>query len=111
MELATKAARNSIFSLIGFLYPTLLAIVITPIFVHYLGPTRYGIYALSGVLFGFISLLDFGVRPTLLKFVSEHAARGELEDLNATVAATLVFYGLIGIVGLAIAATIAIFFV
>lgn len=111
MELATKAARNSIFSLIGFLYPTLLTIVLTPIFLHYLGPTEYGIYALSGVLISFISLLDFGVAPTLLKFVSEHAARGELADLNTTVAACLVFYAVIGLVGLIISSTVAIFFV
>jgi O-antigen/teichoic acid export membrane protein len=111
MELATKAARNSTFAFIGFLYPTVLTIVITPIFVHYLGVTQYGIYALSGVLFSFISILDFGVGPTLLKFVSEHAARGQLRDLNATVAASLVFYALIGVVGLITAATIAAFFV
>lgn len=111
MELATRAARNSIFSLISFLYPTVLTIVVTPIFIHYLGPTRYGIYALSQVVFSFISLLDFGVAPTLLKFVSEHAARGEIKELNATVAATLVFYAAIGILGVLIASVIAVFFV
>jgi O-antigen/teichoic acid export membrane protein len=111
MDLAAKAARNSVYALVGFLYPTILTIVVTPIFIHYLGATRYGIYALSGVLFSFISLLDFGVAPTLLKFVSEHAARGELANLNQTVAASLVFYAAIGVVGLLVASTIAVFFV
>jgi O-antigen/teichoic acid export membrane protein len=111
MDLATKAARNSAYALVGFLYPTILTIVVTPIFIHYLGATRYGIYALSGVLFSFISLLDFGVAPTLLKFVSEYAARGELAKLNETVAASLLFYAAIGVVGLITSWTIAVFFV
>src|SRR4051812_43949011 len=111
MGLATKAARNSFYALLGFLYPTILTIVVTPIFIHYLGATEYGIYALSGVVFSFISLLDFGVAPTLLKFVSEYSARGQLAELNETVAASLVFYAAIGLLGLIISSTIAIFFV
>ena len=45
-------ARNAIFNVLGFFYPVVLTIVMTPIVLHYIGTEGYGIYVLASVFVG-----------------------------------------------------------
>src|SRR5207248_1409460 len=109
-ELSAKTARNSILSFANFVIPTVLTVVVTPVLVHYLGADLYGIWVLSGVVLSFVALLDLGVQPAILKFVSEYAARGAQAEINALIGVALLFYVVIGCVATVISTTIALFF-
>lgn len=111
MEHATRTARNALFNLVGFLYPTVLTIVITPVFLHYIGTEAYGIYALSVAFLLTIGVLEFGLVLALMKYVPEHIARRETDAAVMLVRAGLALYSLIGIVGALASASIGIFFV
>lgn len=111
MEHAARTARNALFNLVGFLYLTVLTIVITPVFLHYIGTEAYGIYALAAVFLGLLGVLESGLGLAVMKYVPEHIARRENDAVVRLVRAGLAFYGLIGIVGAVASTAIGIFFV
>jgi O-antigen/teichoic acid export membrane protein len=99
LERSVKTARNAVFNVIGFLYPAALAIVITPVYLHYIGTDAYGVYALSIAFVSILGLLEFGAGLALMKYMPEHIARGENEEAVEIMRAGLAFYGLLGMVG------------
>jgi O-antigen/teichoic acid export membrane protein len=105
--LSQRAARNAIFGFTGFAYSAVVAVVITPVLVHGLGPVYYGIFALSAAALGFVGMLDLGMGTALVRFLSSSFARGEVEESRRLVQASAAFYGLVGIVGFGITIVLA----
>lgn len=94
---ASGVARNSLFGFAAFLYPTILAIVLTPFIVHRLGAERYGLFSLATVLISVLGLLDFGMSPAIVKFISEAVTRPEgAREADRIIGVSLVFYGVVG---------------
>lgn len=100
--LSRRAARNAIFGLTGFAYSAVLAIVVTPVLVHGLGATYYGIFALSAAAISFVGMLDLGMGTALLRFLSASLARGEVDEPRRLVQASAAFNAIVGLVGFAI---------
>jgi O-antigen/teichoic acid export membrane protein len=100
--LSRRTAKNALFGLSGFAYAAALAVVITPILVHGLGPVYYGIFALSAAALGFVGMLDLGMGTALVRFLSSSVARGEVEEPRRLVQASTAFYGIVGVVGFAV---------
>jgi O-antigen/teichoic acid export membrane protein len=98
-NLARKTAKNSIYSLIAYAWPIALAFIATPILVKYLGNSAYGILALVNAFVGFFAVLDFGVSPSLVKYLSEFSATGDHERARKVFSAAVFFYTCVGIVG------------
>jgi O-antigen/teichoic acid export membrane protein len=111
LERSVKTARNAIFNVVGFLYPAVLAIVITPVFLHYIGATAYGIYALAIAFVSILGLLEFGAGLALMKYMPEHIARGDNEAAVAIMRAGLAFYGLLALVGASVSCVVGVFFI
>lgn len=100
-EVAGKArlVKNSIFSLVAWVFPILLGFVATPILVHGLGAEQYGLFA---IILGFISYsFTFGVGKVVAKFIPEYLAVGETEKVSEVISATFVFSIVIGLAGFA----------
>jgi O-antigen/teichoic acid export membrane protein len=97
--LAKRAAWNSIFSTVQFVHAAVATAVVTPILVRQLGPSLYGIFALTTVLISMLSALDFGVGTSLVKFLSEHIAKRETAVVDRLIGSSLVFYGAVGAAG------------
>jgi O-antigen/teichoic acid export membrane protein len=82
-----------------------VGILLTPFILSHLGSSEYGIYITIGALVGTISLLDFGLNNTIVRFVAKYRAekdrKGEENFLATTmciymvIAATIVVLGLI----------------
>lgn len=92
--------RNSIFNLIGYLIPLIIAVFTIPIIISAIGTDRFGILTLAWVVIGYLSLLDFGLGRTITKFVSEKIGDNYYEDIPViiwTALATMI--GLAVIVG------------
>jgi O-antigen/teichoic acid export membrane protein len=111
LERSVKTARNAIFNVAGFLYPAMLAIVITPVYLHYIGTAAYGIYALAIAFVSILGLLEFGAGLALMKYMPEHIARGENEAAVEIMRAGLAFYGLLALVGASAAGVVGMFFI
>jgi len=74
--------RGVVWNLIGMVAVALTMLITIPLFLRYFGADRYGILATVWVFFGYFSVLDFGMGPALVNFLSQpdrqdrHAASG-----------------------------------
>ena len=98
-EINTRIISGVFFSVIGFLWPVLLALFTTPYIVAHLGLEGYGLLSLVISVSGFLALLDLGMGNATVKYVSEYLARGDMNAVNTVMGTTLTIYGLIGIIG------------
>jgi O-antigen/teichoic acid export membrane protein len=98
--LARRAARNSLFSGLEFVIGVVLTFAATPVIVRHLGSERYGILALATTFAGFMALLDVGMGSAVGRSLSYHHAREETRESEAVVGASIVFYTIVGVIGL-----------
>lgn len=96
-------AANALFDVIGFLYPLVLTIVLTPVILHYIGTEGYGLFALATVLVSFLGLIDFGMAPVVLRFLSASLATADYAEARSVVGTGIVFFATVGLVGAAAA--------
>jgi len=62
----------------------LISVLMTPFMVKRLGDDGYGIIALISGLVGYSGILYFGLGAAVVKFVAEHHAKENYDELNAT---------------------------
>jgi O-antigen/teichoic acid export membrane protein len=91
------------------LYPAVLAIVLTPLILHYIGTDAYGIYALAIAFVSILGLLEFGSGLALMKYMPEHIGRGDNKTAVEIMRAGLAFYGFLGLLGMFTSAVVALF--
>ena len=72
-------AKNTFLSVLTQVLPMFVAVATTPYVIHGLGISRYGILTLSGVMLGYLSLVDFGLGRATVKYVAETLGKGALE--------------------------------
>lgn len=77
---------------------------LSPFVVNKLGAAWYGVWALAGQFTGYLYLLDFGVRESVIRYTSKYAARRQGTQLNRILTTALVIYGLVALLALAIVA-------
>ena len=77
-------------------------LVVTPVVVHALGKTGYGAWTFIGGVTIYLSVLDFGVGPAIVRFGAEARGRGATHDLNEIASTGLAMYAAIGLVTLPI---------
>jgi O-antigen/teichoic acid export membrane protein len=98
---------GTVSNLLGQGVIVITSLVLLPIIVHRVGATDYGIWVLVGSVVSFVFLLDIGISAGLVKYVAEHASRGEYYEGARMVGAATWLYAMIGIgvsvVGIALA--------
>ena len=71
---------------------TFVGLLLTPIIISSLGDSEYGLYSLIGSLVGYLSVLDFGLNNTVVRFVSKYRAEKNLKEEQNFLALTLRIY-------------------
>src|SRR5580704_12259656 len=74
----------------------LVGLLLSPIILHWLGDTAFGIWVLIFSITGYYGLFDMGIRSSVVRYVSKFTATGESEKLNRLVNTSLWSYTLIG---------------
>lgn len=82
-------------------------LLVTPIVVHAVGKPAFGVWTFIGAVTIYLSVLDFGVGPAIVRFGAEARGRGAVEDLNGVASAGLALYAVIGIVTLPVGLALA----
>jgi len=76
----------------------------TPFILNSLGKNQYGIYLTIGALAGTISLLDFGLNNTIVRFVAKYKAEKDRQGEENFLATTMLIYLVIAVLVLIIGA-------
>lgn len=81
-------------ALVGLLY--------TPYMLHCLGQNEYGLYSLVASIIAYLTLLDFGFGPTVVRYSAKYIAEGKRKEQSALYGLFFRLYSFIGIIALAI---------
>lgn len=104
MNSARVLARNIFSNWANLAVSIGIGFFMMPFLVSRLGDTLYGIWMLVASLVGYGSLLDFGVRSSIVKYVSQYNATNDQDALRRLFATTLAVYTAIGVTVVALAA-------
>lgn len=78
----------------------LSGLIVTPVVVHTLGKSAYGIWTFIGGITIYLSVLDFGVGPSIVRFGAAARGREAHDELNEIASTGLAMYAVIGLVTL-----------
>jgi O-antigen/teichoic acid export membrane protein len=99
----TKLLRGLASSWLGLAISIVISFFMAPFIVNKLGAAWYGVWAVAAQFTGFLFLLDFGVRESVIRYTSKYAARNHGPQLNRVLSTAVLLYG--GITTLALVAT------
>jgi len=92
-------AKNSLYNILGQVFPTLAALFSIPILINALGASKFGVLTLVWMVTGYFSLFDLGIGRVLTKQLSEKLGRGDLEDIPNLIWTALMLAALVGSIG------------
>jgi O-antigen/teichoic acid export membrane protein len=69
--------------------PLMIALIITPLLVSFLGVERWGLFTLALAMIGVFGVFDLGLGMALTRGVSEKLGAGEVDEARAMIGATL----------------------
>lgn len=81
-----------------------ISFFLAPFVVRHLGSTYYGIWAITMQFTGYLHLLDFGVRESVIRYTSKYVARAQERQLNHVLNTAMVLYVPITIICIALTA-------
>jgi O-antigen/teichoic acid export membrane protein len=82
-------------------------LVVTPIAISAIGKVEFGVWSYIGGITIFVSLLDLGVGPSIVRFAAEARGRRSDEDTNALASIGLAVYAVIALITIPVGAVIA----
>ncbi len=95
-----RVLRNIGTNYLRMIVSIVVGVVLTPIMVHSLGDTGYGLWVTIFSLTGYFGLMDQGIRPSLVRYVSRHKAEGDDLALSRTLSSATAMYGSVGLLTL-----------
>jgi len=101
MALTSRTVGNAFANLMGGAFPALATVATIPFIVAGLGSDAYGVLVLVTSIMGYFAIIDINVTAGAVKFVSEHHARGEHQQVHQVLTFGLLVYILIGLAGMA----------
>lgn len=97
---AVRTLNNTVFNVIGWFWPIVLNFATVPYFVQKMGDEAFGVFILILTVVGYLALLNLGLNTASTKFISEYLAKNDTLKLNQVIVSTLMFYTVVGSVGL-----------
>src|SRR5207249_10355252 len=85
----------------------LSGLLVTPVVIHSIGKSAFGIWSFIGSVTIYLSILDFGVAPSIIRFAAEARGRRADHDLNEVASTGLAIYALIGVLTLPVGVALA----
>lgn len=92
MSETRKTARNITSNWVLLAINIAISFFMSPFIVNKLGSVYYGIWAISLQFTGYLFLLDFGVRESVIRYVSKYVARKQGFRLNNILSTAILLY-------------------
>lgn len=94
--MGSRIRRNSLYGVIGYGVPLAATLVFTPLLLHGMGPSHFGLWMLGISYLGLLGVFDLGVGTTVAKYIAQYHEQGDLDRLSATATMGLLVYLAIG---------------
>ena len=95
-----KSSVNVLSSSLGYIIPMLVNLITTPLLLHALGESAYGLQSLVAVIIGYLTFMDMGLDLPITKYLAEDRARNDMKAENHLLSTTLQLYIYIGLLGM-----------
>jgi O-antigen/teichoic acid export membrane protein len=86
---ARHIVRNVVFNWMGTLASLGVGFFLAPFILHRLGDVAYGVWVLAISVVSYLSLLDFGMQSSVLRFVSKGRTQGDHASASEALSAAL----------------------
>ncbi|WP_405292918.1 lipopolysaccharide biosynthesis protein [Algibacter sp. Ld11] len=84
-------------SYISIFLTNVIGLLLTPFIIRSLGSAEYGLYTMIGAYIGYMSVLDFGLNNTIIRFVAKYNAEKDKEGEENFLAHSFIMYVCISI--------------
>lgn len=93
----SRLAVNSAAAVVSKFGNLLIAFLLVPYMVGYLGNAQYGLWILVSSVVAYGALAEFGIAAAVTKYVSEYSTLGQHHKCRRIIASALCLYSLIGL--------------
>jgi O-antigen/teichoic acid export membrane protein len=80
----------------------LVGVFLSPFILHRLGDAAFGIWVLIFSLTGYYGIFDFGIRSSIIRYVSKYTATNDLNEVSGLINTALFTYSCVGVLSLVI---------
>ena len=77
-----------------------VGIFLSPFILHRLGDAAFGIWVLIFSLTGYYGVFDFGIRSSIIRYVSKYTATKDIEEVSGLINTAMFSYACVGVVSL-----------
>ena len=102
----SELKRGAILTYGTIILTNITGILLTPLIINKLGDAEYGLYTLIGALVGYISVLDFGLNNTIVRFVAKYRVKGDKIGEENFLAISMVIYAIISVIIIVVGLTL-----
>ena len=100
----SELKKGALLSYISIFLTNIVGLILTPFIIKSLGNAEYGLYTLIGAFVSYISIMDFGLNNTIVRFIAKYRAekdkRGEENFLATSMIIYVVISAVIVLIGL-----------
>lgn len=79
-----------------------VGVFLSPFILHRLGDSAFGIWVLIFSLTGYYGIFDFGIRSSIIRYVSKYTATHDVEEVSSIVNSAMFSYSCVGLLSLLI---------
>ncbi len=90
MSRSQKLVSNISLNFLTNFFLLLISFFATPLIFHKFGPIKYGLFVLLGIIPSYFSVLDFGLLPSLIRFIAD--SRAQNKNLNSLINACFTYF-------------------
>jgi O-antigen/teichoic acid export membrane protein len=80
----------------------LVGVFLSPFILHRLGDAAFGIWVLIFSLTGYYGIFDFGIRSSIIRYVSKYTATQDMEEVNGLINTATFTYTCVGMLSMVI---------
>ncbi len=100
-------SRNAVYTWAGYGGNLVVLLLLSPFVVRTLGDRSYGVWTMLMGLAGYLGLAELGVRVSTGRFINYYLGRRDTDTFNRVIVTSLLFYGAVGVVIVAVTTLVA----
>lgn len=81
-----------VLSYINLALGSIIPLVYTPVMLRMLGQQEYGLYSLANSVVGYLSLLNFGMGSTIVRYITKYKVENEKDEEERVIGLFLIIY-------------------